>query len=105
MRSTARCCWVRRCRRHRSKCGGLFSRSQSENRDLVRAFASEMRTLVAISFDGGVTPMAQQRDLTKPEQFVFEDDGIFPNSRLPLLLYRRALRADGKDSASIFEER
>jgi uncharacterized protein YjlB len=49
--------------------------------------------------------MAQQRDLTKPEQFVFEDDGIFPNSRLPLLLYRRELRADGKDSASIFEER
>ena len=49
--------------------------------------------------------MTQRADLIKSEEFIFKDDGIFPNSRLPLLLYRRALRGDGKDPASIFEER
>jgi uncharacterized protein YjlB len=49
--------------------------------------------------------MAQRSDITQPEQFIFKDDGTFPNSRLPLLLYRRSLTADGKDPASIFEER
>jgi hypothetical protein len=49
--------------------------------------------------------MAHQSDVTQPGQFVFKDDGAFPNSRLPLLLYRRALVTDGKDPASIFEER
>jgi uncharacterized protein YjlB len=49
--------------------------------------------------------MTQRADLIKPEEFIFKDDGIFPNSRLPLLLYRRAFRGDGKDPASIFEER
>jgi uncharacterized protein YjlB len=49
--------------------------------------------------------MAQQSDVTQPEQFIFKDDGAFPNSRLPLLLYRRALATDSKDPASIFEQR
>ncbi|MCL2428573.1 MAG: hypothetical protein FWD12_05010 [Alphaproteobacteria bacterium] len=31
---------------------------------------------------------------TEPATFVFDDDGRIPNSRLPLLLYRRALVAD-----------
>jgi len=33
-----------------------------------------------------------------------EDDGMFPNSRLPLLLYRRAMRLPGHDPATIFEQ-
>jgi hypothetical protein len=49
--------------------------------------------------------MAHQSDVTQPEQFIFKDGGAFPNSRLPLLLYRRALATDSKDPASIFEER
>ena len=49
--------------------------------------------------------MAHRADLTQPEHFVFKDDGIFPNSRLPVLLYRQAVRSDGRDPAAIFEER
>lgn len=49
--------------------------------------------------------MAQRPNLTQPEQFIFKDAGIFPNSRLPLLVYRRAVGCDGKDLSSIFEER
>jgi uncharacterized protein YjlB len=49
--------------------------------------------------------MSQVSDMTQPESFIFKDDGTFPNSRLPLLLYRRALTFDGDDPASIFEER
>ena len=45
------------------------------------------------------------RQLVQPEQFRFKDDGIFPNSVLPLLVYRHALTADGHDPASLLEER
>jgi len=36
-----------------------------------------------------------------PEQHVFADDGIFPNSKLPVLVYKRAL---AKSGAPAFEE-
>ena len=45
------------------------------------------------------------REVVQPEQFRFEDDGVFPNSVLPLLVYRQALTADGHDPASLLEER
>ena len=37
------------------------------------------------------------REVVQPEQFKFKDDGVFPNSVLPLLVYRQALMADGHD--------
>jgi len=49
--------------------------------------------------------MIRQQDFVQPEQLNFKDDGIFPNSPLPLLFYRRAITTDAKDPASIFEER
>jgi uncharacterized protein YjlB len=49
--------------------------------------------------------MIQQRNFVKPEQLNFEDDGIFPNSPLPLLLYHQAITTEAEDRASIFEER
>jgi uncharacterized protein YjlB len=49
--------------------------------------------------------MIQQQDFVQPEQLNFKDDGIFPNSPLPLLFYRDAFRTDAKDPASIFEQR
>jgi len=49
--------------------------------------------------------MAHRADLTQPEHFVFKDDGSFPKSRLPVLLYRQAVKSDGRDPAAIFEER
>ena len=49
--------------------------------------------------------MIQQQDFVQLEQLNFKDDGIFPNSPLPLLFYREAIRADAKDPASIFEQR
>jgi uncharacterized protein YjlB len=45
------------------------------------------------------------QEVVQPEQFRFNDDGVFPNSVLPLLVYRKALTADGQDPASLLEER
>jgi uncharacterized protein YjlB len=52
-----------------------------------------------------VRAMTLQENLTQPDQFHFEDDGIFPNSSLPLLVYRQVFSADDKELASIFEKR
>jgi uncharacterized protein YjlB len=49
--------------------------------------------------------MTQRQDLVQPAQLNFKDDGIFPNSPLPLLFYRQALVAGTEDPASIFEKR
>ena len=45
------------------------------------------------------------QEVVKPEQFRFKDDGVFPNSVLPLLIYRHALAGDGQDRASVLEGR
>jgi uncharacterized protein YjlB len=49
--------------------------------------------------------MIKQEEFVQPEQFRFKDDGTFPNSILPLLVYRQAFMVDGQDPASLFEER
>jgi uncharacterized protein YjlB len=49
--------------------------------------------------------MTQQQHFVRPEQLNFKDDGIFPNSVLPLLLYERALVTGAKDPASFVEQR
>jgi uncharacterized protein YjlB len=49
--------------------------------------------------------MTQQQDFVQPEQLNFKDDGIFPNSALPLLLYNGALITEANDPASIVEQR
>jgi uncharacterized protein YjlB len=49
--------------------------------------------------------MNPQQDFVQPEQLNFKDDGIFPNSVLPLLLYEGALITEANDPASIVERR
>ena len=49
--------------------------------------------------------MAQTTDIVQPGQFVFKDDGTFPNSKLPLLVYRQAVKVGDKDRAAVFEQR
>jgi len=49
--------------------------------------------------------MATQQELVEPEQFHFNDDGVFPNSVLPLLLYRQVLTTEADDRASVLEQR
>lgn len=49
--------------------------------------------------------MIQQQDFVQPEQLHFKDDGIFPSSPLPLLLYRQVITTDAEDPASVFELR
>jgi uncharacterized protein YjlB len=44
---------------------------------------------------------ANERDVLVQE---LQDDGMFPNSRLPLLLYRMAVKLQGQDPATIFEQ-
>jgi uncharacterized protein YjlB len=48
--------------------------------------------------------MAHTADIVEPEQFVFKDDGTYPNSKMPLLVYRQAVKAGEKDPAAIFEQ-
>jgi uncharacterized protein YjlB len=45
------------------------------------------------------------REVVQPEQFRFTDDGVFPNSVLPLLVYHQALAAKDGDTASELEQR
>ncbi|HZR05932.1 MAG TPA: cupin domain-containing protein [Candidatus Udaeobacter sp.] len=49
--------------------------------------------------------MIQQQDFVQPKQLNFKDDGIFPNSPLPLLFYRQAIAPNAQNPASIFAER
>jgi uncharacterized protein YjlB len=49
--------------------------------------------------------MVQQHDFVQPEQFIFKDDGVFPNSPLPLLIFPQALTPGTEDPASTFEQR
>lgn len=45
------------------------------------------------------------REVVQPEQFRFPDDGVFPNSVLPLLVYRQALATKDGHTASELEQR
>lgn len=45
-----------------------------------------------------------QREFVEPEQFSFKDDGVFPNSILPVLLYRQAFKTEIGDRASAIEK-
>ena len=47
--------------------------------------------------------MAERQEIVQPEQLHFKDDGIYPGSVLPVLLYRAAITADAQDRASVFE--
>jgi uncharacterized protein YjlB len=49
--------------------------------------------------------MTRQQNFVQPEELNFKDDGIFPNSPLPLLFYHQTITTEAKDPASIFEER
>ncbi|PYI73826.1 MAG: cupin [Verrucomicrobia bacterium] len=50
-------------------------------------------------------PAVKQQEFVEPEELPFKDDGIFPNSVLPLLLYRQAFTAEAEDLASVIEQR
>jgi uncharacterized protein YjlB len=49
-------------------------------------------------------PVARQQEFVEPEQFSFQDAGVFPNSVLPVLLYRQAF-TEAEDRASVVEQR
>jgi uncharacterized protein YjlB len=44
------------------------------------------------------------REVVEPEEFKFKDDGVFPNSVLPLLVYRQALATKDGDGGSVMQE-
>jgi uncharacterized protein YjlB len=48
--------------------------------------------------------MIKQQDFVQPRQLNFKDDGIFPNSPLPLLFYWHAIATNAKDPATVFEK-
>lgn len=47
--------------------------------------------------------MAEKQEIVQPEQLNFEDDGVYPGSMLPVLLYRAAITVNAQDRASLFE--
>jgi uncharacterized protein YjlB len=49
--------------------------------------------------------MIKQEEFVQPEQFRFKDNGTFPNSILPLLVYRQALATESADGGSLLERR
>jgi len=50
-------------------------------------------------------PIVKEEQFVEPEQFRFNDDGIFPNSILPVLVYRQAFTNKTGDCGSIIEQR
>jgi uncharacterized protein YjlB len=50
-----------------------------------------------------VVPMAEKQAIVNPEQLTFKDDGVYPGSVLPLLLYRAAIMTEAEDGACILE--
>ncbi|HEY2681828.1 MAG TPA: cupin domain-containing protein [Candidatus Udaeobacter sp.] len=50
-----------------------------------------------------VFPMAEKQEMVEPEQLYFQDDGVYPGSVLPVLLYRAAITVDAQDRASVFD--
>jgi uncharacterized protein YjlB len=57
-----------------------------------------------IALDVRATRPMVTRELVEPEQFSFKDDGVFPNSVLPVLLYRQAFKTEIGDRASAIEQ-
>ncbi len=47
--------------------------------------------------------MTEKQEIVQPEQLHFKDDGVYPGSVLPVLLYRAAITVDAQDLASVFE--
>jgi uncharacterized protein YjlB len=76
-----------------------------ENEDLTRRrdfFIKGAKVAVAFAVAGtGLGVNAGSSDMVQPEIMRFKDDGVIPNSRYPLLLFRSALRKDkGEISAA-----
>jgi uncharacterized protein YjlB len=50
-------------------------------------------------------PIVKEEQFVEPEQFRFKDNGVFPNSILPVLVYRQAFTNKTGDRASVVEQR
>jgi uncharacterized protein YjlB len=92
--STLRLCHTRDIRKDNTR---LFCLNISQNTTVSLCWRD-------IALGVRVSPMVT-REVVQPEQFRFNDDGVFPNSVLPLLIYRHAIPGDGQDPASLLEER
>src|SRR5207244_381190 len=44
-----------------------------------------------------VFPMAEKQEIVQPEQLHFKDDGVYPGSVLPVLLYPAGITGDAQD--------
>ena len=76
--------------------------TRSLMRILTNATGSLFARDIALHMQGH--PTLKQQEFVEPEQFKFKDDGVFPNSDLPLLLYRQAFSREAEDAASVIEQ-
>ncbi len=44
-------------------------------------------------------------EISRPEKIYFEDDGVTPNNKLPVLVYRNVFKNSSKSCAHLFEQR
>jgi uncharacterized protein YjlB len=66
---------------------------------LARSF--KMMALIALGSVSTIRrALAQARNMKQPETALFKDDGVIPNNRLHLLLYRGVLPIAGEDPAT-----
>jgi uncharacterized protein YjlB len=51
------------------------------------------------------TGKVKETETMQPESIIFQDDGLIPNSRYPVLLFRGAVELESNDPASSMESR
>ncbi|MBS1665450.1 MAG: cupin domain-containing protein [Bacteroidetes bacterium] len=62
-------------------------------------------SFIGVSFFSAVIPKVMSAQSSKPEELFFKDDGMIPNSKYPLLVYRGAFGAKGMDGAAWLEQK
>src|SRR6516164_4894751 len=80
----------------------LRRNAQLSEMDLIKHDRGSLLTRYCVEFMSAF-PMAEKQEIIEPEQLHFGDDGVYPGSALPVLLYRAAITVDAQDRASVFE--
>ena len=81
--------------------GGVMEEQHGTYRRQFLARSFRMTALLALGSVSMIRrALAQTRNMKQPETALFKDDGVIPNNRLHLLLYRGVLPIDAADPAT-----
>ena len=79
----------------RRACDSRKGNTQLSVIDLIKYDRCSLLRDIAVELMS-VFPMAEKQEIVQPEQLHFKDDGVYPGSVLPVLLYRAAITADAR---------